>query len=70
MMPKKLSMGEEAFALHCHAEGLHTEREYVFHPKRKWRFDFAWPHIKLAVEVEGGVHAGGRHNRGSGFVAD
>lgn len=23
---------------------------------RKWRLDFAWPDLKLAVEVDGGVH--------------
>jgi very-short-patch-repair endonuclease len=29
--------------------------EYQFHPVRKWRFDFAWPEHKIALEVEGGV---------------
>lgn len=45
-------------------------REHRFHPRRKWRFDFAWPREKLAVEVEGGVWTRGRHTRGSGFVKD
>ena len=45
-------------------------REHRFHPVRKWRLDFAWPAEKLAVEVEGGVWIGGRHNRGAGFMAD
>ncbi len=44
--------------------------EHKFHPKRKWRFDFAWPDIKFAVEVEGGIYSGGRHTRGSGFEKD
>lgn len=36
--------------------GLETpEREYRFHPTRKFRFDFAWPTSKIAVEVEGGL---------------
>lgn len=37
---------------------------------RRWRFDWAWPEHKIAVEVEGGVWTGGRHTSGAGFVAD
>jgi hypothetical protein len=29
--------------------------EVQFFPGRKWRFDFAWPDIKLALEIEGGI---------------
>lgn len=35
-----------------------------------WRFDYAWPQFKVALEVEGGAYIGGRHTRGSGFVED
>ena len=45
-------------------------RELRFHPERRWRFDLAWPALRLAVEIEGGVFAGGRHARGVGFRAD
>ena len=31
-------------------------REYRFDTERKWRFDFAFPVIKVAIEVEGSVH--------------
>lgn len=47
--------------------------EHLFHPTRKWRFDFAWEDglMKVAVEVEGGTWmAGGGHGRGSGYARD
>ena len=33
-------------------------RNFRFHPKRMWRFDFAWPSKMLAVEVEGAIFGG------------
>ena len=45
-------------------------KEYRFHPKRKWRFDYAIPESKVALEVEGGVWSGGRHIRAQGFLGD
>jgi very-short-patch-repair endonuclease len=44
--------------------------EYKFHPVRRWRFDFAFPDRKIAVEIEGGVFTQGRHTRGKGFSGD
>lgn len=47
------------------------EREFAFaRPDRDWRFDFAWPDRRVALEVEGGVHSGGRHVRPKGFLED
>ena len=67
---KTLSKGEEAFALHCRVEELSPEREYMFHPERKWRFDFAFPAQKIAVEIEGGIWNAGAHTRGRHFESD
>lgn len=47
-----------------------VETEHRFDASRQWRFDFAWPALHLAVEIEGGVFTGGRHTRGAGFVSD
>jgi hypothetical protein len=44
--------------------------EHRFDAVRRWRFDYAWPGMRIALEVEGGVWSGGRHTRGAGFVGD
>lgn len=41
-------------------------KEHKFHPIRKWRFDYAIPEHKIALEVEGGVWTGGRHTSPKG----
>lgn len=61
----------EALLFTMQLEGLpKPEREFLFHKKRKWRFDLAWPDLLIAVEVEGGIWVGGRHVRGQGYEAD
>lgn len=62
---------EEMLLLQIRNAGMpEPERELMFHPHRKWRFDFAWPRQKLAVEVNGAIYAAGRHSRGSGLESD
>ncbi len=69
--PKAPSKLEERFARDLRAlKVLEPTREHQFAPPRRWRFDFSWPDLMLAVEIEGGVWTNGRHTRGSGFVAD
>lgn len=45
-------------------------REHKFHPVRRWRMDFAWIKEKIALEIEGGTWAGGRHLHPLGFEKD
>ena len=46
------------------------EKEFQFHPTRKWRFDYCYTKQKIAFEIEGGVYSGGRHTRGKGYEDD
>lgn len=60
--------------------GWEPEREYEFAKSigRKWRFDFCWRwlagqrihQIKVAVEIEGFIRQGGRHQRTAGATND
>ena len=62
---------EEKFAFQIKAMGIPSPtREYRFHPVRRFRFDFAWPSLKVAVEIDGGTWTGGRHTRGKGYESD
>lgn len=65
-----MSALEDAFAAQLEAHGIAFVREHKFHPTRRWRFDFALPEHRVAVEVEGGTWNGGRHTRGSGYAKD
>ena len=64
---------EAKFALYWRGlAGPALEREFRFHPERKWRADFAHVESRTLIEIEGGIYieGGGRHNRSAGFVAD
>ena len=66
-----MSQLEQRLAAAIAAAGLPTpERELVFHPDRRWRFDFAWSAALVALEVEGGTWVQGRHARPKGFAED
>lgn len=46
--------------------------QFRFHQTRLWRFDFAWPDAKVAVELEGGTWSRRKmaHNTGAGIQRD
>jgi very-short-patch-repair endonuclease len=68
---KSLTPTETMFLDRLRARELpQPDREWRFTTERRWRFDFAWPSHKIALEVEGGVWTSGRHTRGGGFLAD
>lgn len=54
----------------CNQHAVTLETEYRFHPDRKWRFDWAIPALKIAIEYEGLFAAKSRHTTISGFSND
>lgn len=68
---KQAQSASDFFTTLCRSD-LHVEcvKEFRFHPTRRWRFDYAMPEHKIAVEVEGGVWTGGRHTSPKGFLGD
>jgi hypothetical protein len=60
-----------AFLAACDAIGLaRPVAEHEFALPRGWRFDYAWPAHKVALEVQGGVFMFGGHTDPSGFAKD
>ncbi len=61
----------DVFTAICKTDlGVEVAKEHLFHPSRKWRFDYAILSHKIALEVEGGVWTNGRHTRPKGFLGD
>lgn len=50
--------------------GVEVVKEHMFHYTRQWRFDYAIPDLKVAIEIDGGVWDYGRHNRPQGYIND
>jgi len=50
--------------------GVEFVKEFQFHPTRKWRFDYAAPSLRVAIEIDGAVWKYGRHNNPAGYIAD
>jgi hypothetical protein len=59
------------FALLCRIAGLPDPvPEYRFDLSRRWKVDWAFVDVKIAVEVEGGAWKMGRHNRPASFLKE
>lgn len=41
--------------------GVECVKEYRFHSSRMWRFDYAIPSLRIAIEIDGGIWIQGRH---------
>lgn len=60
---------EKAFAHQLWEAGISFDREFVFAPPRKWRFDFMFDY-HVALEIDGGVGDRSRHTNREGFERD
>lgn len=52
--------------------GVNHEYEYRFAADagRRWRSDIAFPSVKVAIEIDGGLWTYGRHNRAASMLGD
>ncbi|MBL7942097.1 MAG: hypothetical protein JNM00_04990 [Flavobacteriales bacterium] len=64
----KAELGKIIMALRN--EGVSVESEVLFHPERKWRFDYAIASRKIAIEYEGIFSEKSRHTGVVGFTED
>lgn len=64
------STGEETLARHLQVKKIPYQREYAFHPTRKFRADFYLADYRLLIEVEGGTKGKSRHTSHKGYSRD
>lgn len=67
---EKSSIEKALFVLHYEGKVPQYVREYVFHSKRKFRFDWAIPELKLAIEYEGLFSEKSGHTTVTGYTKD
>jgi hypothetical protein len=46
------------------------QKEFRFDAKRKFRFDYYLPDLRVGFEINGGEWLGGRHTKGKGYQTD
>lgn len=54
----------------CGEKGYELKQEIMFHPTRKWRFDWVVENLKIAVEFEGIISEKSRHTTIKGYTGD
>lgn len=68
----KQSPAEYLLGRHLTELGLPWKAEVRFHHLRRWRWDFALPEHRIAIEIQGALWAGrkGGHTGGKGMQRD
>ncbi len=74
-LPSKISVEKQTiktvlWVLHRENKITDYTEEFKFHPTRKWRFDWAIPEMKCAIEYEGLMSKKSRHTTIKGFSGD
>jgi very-short-patch-repair endonuclease len=61
-----------AIAWRAFGNGSELYPEYRWHPKRRWKADYALPFHRILIEIEGGAWSDKRqrHTWGTGFEKD
>lgn len=54
----------------CNEHAVTLAFEHHFHPERGWRFDWAIPALKIAIEYEGIFSQKSRHTTVTGYTGD
>lgn len=68
--PRKPTEADLLLPIHMRELGIPLVKEHKFSLTRQWQFDFANVEYRVAFEIEGGIHTGGRHTRGEGYQGD
>ena len=67
---EKRSIAMVLFAFEASGDITTFDQAVDFHPVRKWRFDWAIPDIKVAIEYEGLMSEKSGHTTPTGYTSD
>ena len=69
-LPKPIPSGVQHIKNFLTLSGIKYAEEYRFHDKRRFRFDFAIPELKIAIEYEGLNSEKSGHTTIAGYTSD